>query len=107
MKRHRSQGRRLLLGRDLHENVQAAKVETDKMLIQMVEAELEKRATAVTYKEEIPQGLHHIKKKLFPYLLCRRTAIGSQRPRFIIAGLKQSKEKLIRLYLYIKLAPEA
>ena len=89
MKRHRSQGRKLLLGRDLHENVQAAKVETDKMLIQMVEAELEKRATAVTYKEEIPQGLHHIKKKFYPYLLCRRTAIGSQRPRFIIAEIIQ------------------
>ncbi|CAA6670531.1 unnamed protein product [Spirodela intermedia] len=40
----------LLLERDPHGNVQVAKIETEKMLIQMVEAELEKRTSAGTYK---------------------------------------------------------
>ena len=34
----------------LHSCCQVAKIETEKMLIQMVEAELEKRAAAGTYK---------------------------------------------------------
>ncbi|XP_061339787.1 pyrophosphate--fructose 6-phosphate 1-phosphotransferase subunit beta-like [Gastrolobium bilobum] len=40
----------LMLERDPHGNVQVAKIETEKMLIQMVEAELEKRKKEGTYK---------------------------------------------------------
>uniref|UniRef100_A0A2P2JS00 Pyrophosphate--fructose 6-phosphate 1-phosphotransferase subunit beta n=2 Tax=Rhizophora mucronata TaxID=61149 RepID=A0A2P2JS00_RHIMU len=40
----------LLLERDPHGNVQVAKIETEKMLIQMVETELEKRNHLGTYK---------------------------------------------------------
>ncbi|CAM8994962.1 unnamed protein product [Rhodiola kirilowii] len=40
----------LMLERDPHGNVQVAKIETEKMLIQMVETELEKRRLEGTYK---------------------------------------------------------
>ncbi|KAI4311960.1 hypothetical protein MLD38_036821 [Melastoma candidum] len=40
----------LMLERDPHGNVQVAKIETEKMLIQMVEMELEKRKKEGTYK---------------------------------------------------------
>ncbi|KAL2339227.1 hypothetical protein Fmac_013673 [Flemingia macrophylla] len=40
----------LMLERDPHGNVQVAKIETEKMLIQMVETELEKRNQQGTYK---------------------------------------------------------
>ncbi|RDX73840.1 Pyrophosphate--fructose 6-phosphate 1-phosphotransferase subunit beta [Mucuna pruriens] len=40
----------LMLERDPHGNVQVAKIETEKMLIQMVETELEKRRQQGTYK---------------------------------------------------------
>ncbi|XP_027330620.1 pyrophosphate--fructose 6-phosphate 1-phosphotransferase subunit beta [Abrus precatorius] len=40
----------LMLERDPHGNVQVAKIETEKMLIQMVETELEKRKQEGTYK---------------------------------------------------------
>ncbi|EOA40028.1 hypothetical protein CARUB_v10008719mg [Capsella rubella] len=40
----------LMLERDPHGNVQVAKIETEKMLIQMVETELEKRKQAGAYK---------------------------------------------------------
>ncbi|XP_020259124.1 pyrophosphate--fructose 6-phosphate 1-phosphotransferase subunit beta-like [Asparagus officinalis] len=40
----------LMLERDPHGNVQVAKIETEKMLISMVETELEKRKLAGTYK---------------------------------------------------------
>lgn len=40
----------LMLERDPHGNVQVAKIETEKMLIQMVETELEKRKSEGTYK---------------------------------------------------------
>ncbi|OIW18432.1 hypothetical protein TanjilG_13184 [Lupinus angustifolius] len=40
----------LMLERDPHGNVQVAKIETEKMLIQMVETELEKRKHEGTYK---------------------------------------------------------
>ncbi|KAL5163660.1 Pyrophosphate--fructose 6-phosphate 1-phosphotransferase subunit beta [Glycine soja] len=40
----------LMLERDPHGNVQVAKIETEKMLIQMVETELEKRKQQGTYK---------------------------------------------------------
>uniref|UniRef100_A0A803NZH4 Pyrophosphate--fructose 6-phosphate 1-phosphotransferase subunit beta n=1 Tax=Cannabis sativa TaxID=3483 RepID=A0A803NZH4_CANSA len=48
----------LMLERDPHGNVQVAKIETEKMLIQMVETELEKRSQAGAYKGGF-QGQSH------------------------------------------------
>eukprot|EP00897_Mesotaenium_endlicherianum_P008376 jgi/Mesen1/7567/ME000392S06830 len=48
----------LLLDRDPHGNVQVAKIETEKMLISMVEAELEKRRAASQYSG-VFQGQSH------------------------------------------------
>ncbi|KAJ8761255.1 hypothetical protein K2173_001311 [Erythroxylum novogranatense] len=48
----------LLLERDPHGNVQVAKIETEKMLIQMVETELEKREQEGRYKEHF-RGQSH------------------------------------------------
>ncbi|XP_062119315.1 pyrophosphate--fructose 6-phosphate 1-phosphotransferase subunit beta-like [Humulus lupulus] len=48
----------LMLERDPHGNVQVAKIETEKMLIQMVETELEKRNQAGAYKGGF-QGQSH------------------------------------------------
>ncbi|CAL5323431.1 unnamed protein product [Camellia sinensis] len=48
----------LLLERDLHGNVQVARIETEKMLIQMVETELESRKIAGAYKHQF-QGQSH------------------------------------------------
>ncbi|XP_078443171.1 pyrophosphate--fructose 6-phosphate 1-phosphotransferase subunit beta-like [Wolffia australiana] len=48
----------LLLERDPHGNVQVAKIETEKMLIQMVEAELEKRAATGMYKGQFKGQSH-------------------------------------------------
>ncbi|KAK4259055.1 hypothetical protein QN277_005430 [Acacia crassicarpa] len=48
----------LMLERDPHGNVQVAKIETEKMLIQMVETELEKRKQEGTYKFEFKGQSH-------------------------------------------------
>ncbi|KAK1378349.1 Pyrophosphate--fructose 6-phosphate 1-phosphotransferase subunit beta [Heracleum sosnowskyi] len=48
----------LMLERDPHGNVQVAKIETEKMLIEMVEAELEQRKKAGNYKAHF-QGQSH------------------------------------------------
>ncbi|KAG2300963.1 hypothetical protein Bca52824_037435 [Brassica carinata] len=48
----------LMLGRDQHGNVQVAKIETEKMLIQMVETELEKRKQAGSYKGQFMGQSH-------------------------------------------------
>ncbi|KAI8009800.1 Pyrophosphate--fructose 6-phosphate 1-phosphotransferase subunit beta 1 [Camellia lanceoleosa] len=48
----------LLLERDPHGNVQVARIETEKMLIQMVETELESRKIAGAYKHRF-QGQSH------------------------------------------------
>uniref|UniRef100_A0A7N0ZVF2 Uncharacterized protein n=1 Tax=Kalanchoe fedtschenkoi TaxID=63787 RepID=A0A7N0ZVF2_KALFE len=48
----------LMLERDPHGNVQVAKIETEKMLIQMVETELEKRKLAGTYEGEFKGQSH-------------------------------------------------
>ncbi|GMP53893.1 hypothetical protein CsSME_00019216 [Camellia sinensis var. sinensis] len=48
----------LLLERDPHGNVQVARIETEKMLIQMVETELESRKIAGAYKHHF-QGQSH------------------------------------------------
>ncbi|KAH9605215.1 hypothetical protein KSS87_019906, partial [Heliosperma pusillum] len=48
----------LLIERDPHGNVQVSKIETEKMLIEMVEAELEKRRHAGTYAAKF-LGLSH------------------------------------------------
>ncbi|XP_071730024.1 pyrophosphate--fructose 6-phosphate 1-phosphotransferase subunit beta-like [Rutidosis leptorrhynchoides] len=48
----------LLLERDPHGNVQVAKIETEKMLIQMVEAELESRKKAGTYNKDFKGQPH-------------------------------------------------
>lgn len=48
----------LMLERDPHGNVQVAKIETEKMLIQMVETELEKRKKEGTYKGEFKGQSH-------------------------------------------------
>ncbi|XP_023921295.2 pyrophosphate--fructose 6-phosphate 1-phosphotransferase subunit beta [Quercus suber] len=48
----------LLLERDPHGNVQVAKIETEKMLIQMVETELAKRKQEGTYKGEFKGQSH-------------------------------------------------
>ncbi|KAK4588472.1 hypothetical protein RGQ29_019462 [Quercus rubra] len=48
----------LLLERDPHGNVQVAKIETEKMLIQMVETELVKRKQEGTYKGEFKGQSH-------------------------------------------------
>ncbi|KAL8103300.1 pyrophosphate--fructose 6-phosphate 1-phosphotransferase subunit beta-like [Apium graveolens] len=48
----------LMLERDPHGNVQVAKIETEKMLIEMVEAELEQRKKAGKYKAHF-QGQSH------------------------------------------------
>ncbi|GER57226.1 phosphofructokinase family protein, partial [Striga asiatica] len=48
----------LLLERDPHGNVQVAKIETEKMLIEMVEAELESRRKKGSYKKEF-RGQSH------------------------------------------------
>ncbi|CAA7022868.1 unnamed protein product [Microthlaspi erraticum] len=48
----------LMLERDPHGNVQVAKIETEKMLIQMVETELEKRKQAGAYKGQFMGQSH-------------------------------------------------
>ncbi|CAE6135704.1 unnamed protein product [Arabidopsis arenosa] len=48
----------LMLERDPHGNVQVAKIETEKMLIQMVETELEKKKEEGTYKREFMGKSH-------------------------------------------------
>ncbi|KAI5672980.1 hypothetical protein M9H77_13344 [Catharanthus roseus] len=48
----------LMLERDPHGNVQVAKIETEKMLIQMVETELEHRKQAGAYKEQFKGQSH-------------------------------------------------
>jgi|UniRef100_A0A2N9FAL9 pyrophosphate--fructose-6-phosphate 1-phosphotransferase len=48
----------LMLERDPHGNVQVAKIETEKMLIQMVETELEKRKQEGTYKGQFKGQSH-------------------------------------------------
>jgi pyrophosphate--fructose-6-phosphate 1-phosphotransferase len=48
----------LMLERDPHGNVQVAKIETEKMLIQMVETELEKKKTEGTYEREFMGKSH-------------------------------------------------
>ncbi|CAH8391545.1 unnamed protein product [Eruca vesicaria subsp. sativa] len=48
----------LMLERDPHGNVQVAKIETEKMLIQMVETELEKRKQAGSYKGQFMGQSH-------------------------------------------------
>uniref|UniRef100_A0A1J3F494 Pyrophosphate--fructose 6-phosphate 1-phosphotransferase subunit beta n=1 Tax=Noccaea caerulescens TaxID=107243 RepID=A0A1J3F494_NOCCA len=48
----------LMLERDPHGNVQVAKIETEKMLIQMVETELEKRKKAGAYKGQFMGQSH-------------------------------------------------
>ncbi|CAN8312040.1 unnamed protein product [Cochlearia groenlandica] len=48
----------LMLERDPHGNVQVAKIETEKMLIQMVETELEKRKQAGGYKGQFMGQSH-------------------------------------------------
>ncbi|XP_056863046.1 pyrophosphate--fructose 6-phosphate 1-phosphotransferase subunit beta 1 [Raphanus sativus] len=48
----------LMLERDPHGNVQVAKIETEKMLIQMVETELEKRKEAGSYKGQFMGQSH-------------------------------------------------
>ncbi|XP_050206317.1 pyrophosphate--fructose 6-phosphate 1-phosphotransferase subunit beta [Mercurialis annua] len=48
----------LMLERDPHGNVQVAKIETEKMLIQMVETELEKRKQQGTYKGQFKGQSH-------------------------------------------------
>ncbi|KAM7525256.1 hypothetical protein LguiA_015158 [Lonicera macranthoides] len=48
----------LMLERDPHGNVQVAKIETEKMLIQMVETELEQRKQAGTYKFQFKGQSH-------------------------------------------------
>lgn len=50
--------KQLMLERDPHGNVQVAKIETEKMLIEMVETELDKRKLDGTYKGEF-QGRSH------------------------------------------------
>lgn len=50
--------KQLMLERDPHGNVQVAKIETEKMLIEMVETELDKRKQDGTYKGEF-QGRSH------------------------------------------------
>ncbi|KAF2590233.1 hypothetical protein F2Q70_00041833 [Brassica cretica] len=47
-----------MLERDPHGNVQVAKIETEKMLIQMVETELEKRKLAGSYKGQFMGQSH-------------------------------------------------
>ncbi|KAK4398896.1 Pyrophosphate--fructose 6-phosphate 1-phosphotransferase subunit beta [Sesamum angolense] len=48
----------LMLERDPHGNVQVAKIETEKMLIQMVETELEVRKQGATYKGQFKGQSH-------------------------------------------------
>ncbi|KAF2303695.1 hypothetical protein GH714_021304 [Hevea brasiliensis] len=48
----------LMLERDPHGNVQVAKIETEKMLIQMVETELEKRKQQGSYKAQFKGQSH-------------------------------------------------
>ncbi|KAE8708920.1 Pyrophosphate--fructose 6-phosphate 1-phosphotransferase subunit beta [Hibiscus syriacus] len=48
----------LMLERDPHGNVQVAKIETEKMLIQMVETELEKRKQEGSYKADFKGQSH-------------------------------------------------
>lgn len=48
----------LMLERDPHGNVQVAKIETEKMLIQMVETELEKRKQQGSYKRQFKGQSH-------------------------------------------------
>ncbi|XP_042478863.1 pyrophosphate--fructose 6-phosphate 1-phosphotransferase subunit beta-like [Macadamia integrifolia] len=48
----------LMLERDPHGNVQVAKIETEKMLIQMVETELEKRKQEGVYKDHFKGQSH-------------------------------------------------
>ncbi|GAY55207.1 hypothetical protein CUMW_162620 [Citrus unshiu] len=50
--------KQLLLERDPHGNVQVAKIETERMLIQMVEAELNKRKKKGTYKGQFTGQPH-------------------------------------------------
>ncbi|XP_010496159.1 PREDICTED: pyrophosphate--fructose 6-phosphate 1-phosphotransferase subunit beta 2-like [Camelina sativa] len=48
----------LMLERDPHGNVQVAKIETEKMLIQMVETELDKKKKAGTYRRDFMGKSH-------------------------------------------------
>lgn len=49
----------LLLDRDPHGNVQVAKIETEKLLIQLVQVELQKRKEAGTYKGVFQSQPHY------------------------------------------------
>uniref|UniRef100_A0A0D2ZSL1 Phosphofructokinase domain-containing protein n=1 Tax=Brassica oleracea var. oleracea TaxID=109376 RepID=A0A0D2ZSL1_BRAOL len=57
----------LILEREPHGNVQVAKIETEKMLIQMVETELEKRKQAGSYKGQFMGQSHFFGKMWFAY----------------------------------------
>ncbi|KAI9125840.1 hypothetical protein K1719_003258 [Acacia pycnantha] len=54
----RSIQEQLMLERDPHGNVQVAKIEIEKMLIQMVDAKLEKRKKEGSYKREFKGQSH-------------------------------------------------
>ncbi|KAI9113010.1 hypothetical protein K1719_015942 [Acacia pycnantha] len=87
----------LMLERDPHGNVQVAKIETEKMLIQMVETELEKRKQEGTYKAVIQDkfpGTHSVWNNM------RRTAAGIQETWLCVEDFNDvvaAEEKLGRL----------